>query len=796
MTLFPYTDKNHFQYGYRDLRSRETRWLEPRLRDDEEFVARYGRARSRFQSWREANREAASRILEIANEKNLVPTILSGGGIDSEIVLVAFLEALEKIETAQRPRVDVVSYALSNGGNRHDLEYIAKFREHSKFSGKLSEFDIQFKTHEIDAEAYLESAEFLALADETKIVSPVVICQLHLCEKIFAAEPRALPIIGQGEIHLVREEDLSGAYAPRPWSIVETENLCGLYRFFIGRSLPAIPGFFQFLPEQFESQLRLNPVLHDLISNSRSGKLGTRSSKTEVLAHDYPELETRPKYTGFEKLPELHDRWRATLGARFASSEGKWRLGVWDLARRIRVAKPGIAEAGDWKFAWKKDGDETRSTRGSADDVFATEWMATPSASSFQDAITRYVNSIGDIKLLHDGSLLARAIHRLRPSATHLAPKFSDDAPSLPAKIAKLTLDSQVFDPENLAFLLWKETLRDDVIIPRVHSRIVNAEFDRDLSATLTKPRFAALESEGLALLSQALHASSTTIAQPWSSHTLTQSLIDETESSGWPTLDEPGISNHEPWLKYLEVLLTKLGETAAEKEFGQKAARDFQDYTKKIETALSQCALPESRYLMTSRRVFDKASKASLKNQGPFPSLANSFANHAKLRVVSTARWLHQAQLRVPDLTYGANLFYQHRLEGFVKFDENLRTSLALIQDGEEVAWAHLTAITVPPHGRLRIRGVTVRRDLDKKGFATTLIKEIAQTLKANRPAGFSAIDVYAAPEALKAFRSAGFRDDLSRVTRAEEALDPATGRLIALDRELTPLTFSLGDA
>ena len=132
--------------------------------------------------------------------------------------------------------------------------------------------------------------------------------------------------------------------------------------------------------------------------------------------------------------------------------------------------------------------------------------------------------------------------------------------------------------------------------------------------------------------------------------------------------------------------------------------------------------------------------------------------------------------------------------MPGFSRLDPSTRVSVALLSadSGEEVAWAHVTCLSLPPEGRLRIRGVTTRNDLSRRGHASELLKTIASAFREKKPPGFHSIDVYAAPEVVAAFRNAGFKDDPTRMTRAEEAIDPATGQLIAIDRELTPLTLT----
>ena len=87
------------------------------------------------------------------------------------------------------------------------------------------------------------------------------------------------------------------------------------------------------------------------------------------------------------------------------------------------------------------------------------------------------------------------------------------------------------------------------------------------------------------------------------------------------------------------------------------------------------------------------------------------------------------------------------------------------------------------------------------KFGYKNRTALETRWFGKRESPTGCSAlepstsIDFYAAPEVVGAFRAAGFTDDVKRINRNAEILNPETGKLESVDYELTALTFSLGE-
>lgn len=849
MTLFPYTRANHFQFGYKSSSTFTTRWLDRRRTQQETFVAKYGRAALLQASWPEANTSAATAILTLAQNRALIPVICCSGGLDSEITLYSFFEAWSRFPAGARPSFEIATMDFIDGAgaslNRHDTEYVAKFLK--RFQPK--DFDLKWRRFSLDIEKFCENDEFTALADEAQVISPAVVTQLWLCQKIFGENPQALPVIGQGEMHLVRDVSAENSYAPATWQIVETENLCGLYRFFLGRGLPAVPGFFQYTPEQFETQLRTNPILHQLISNSRYGKLGTRSSKAEILAFDYPELEARPKYTGFEKIEALYEGKRASLLRRPLATEAKWHRSIYDLMSDLRPVAcddgddPAPIKPGDWKFAWGRGGARF-SSRTSPDDIFATEWQdsaffreALQGRKDRPSAVRHFVSNLqsyleshsqrSEILLLHDGGLVARIFACLLarndfagkfrilrpdeiplPSATDLVPVLFALGSSEPELIARSLFAIYASSLSTVKADVRNAVARNTVtqmLIPLLHGRIVNAEYDRELQATLARPRYVWLENELHAVLAAQLRNLKLNALRPWTDEKIARATLEATSSTGWFAADEPGPSNRIVFHAFLEQALEFLEEAENDRKIATDCAVAFTALQQNVAESCRQLACRYPKFQMSAHAVTPSdLSPENADTQAPrSPDIAAAFSASAirvaGLKTVSEDVWLENARVKVPELRLGSNLFFQQQISGFKLLDKNIRAYVALVDADElEQAWAQVTLLNSAPNGKLRIRGVTTRPGSERRGHANALLKKISAHLRdiaSTHLKGITSVDVYAAPEVVKPFRAAGFTDDDTRMTRAEEGVDIQTGNLVALDRELTPLTLRLGD-
>lgn len=793
-----------------------------RERSDEIFVAKYGRCETEIATWRQANVEAACRILRESQARNLRPLILYSGGLDSEIVLFSFLEARKTLEAAglldPNFEIDVVTLRLTPDLNQHDIQYVKKFR------ARLGEFHfpaagLRFLERELDVIAYWASEDFMPLARSTQVVSPILVCQIWLCEKMLGERADYLPIIGQGEIHLVKNtppdyEPGISPYLPSKWSIVETENLCGLYRYFASRNLPAIPGFFQFLPEQFEAQLRTNRVLHELIANQRVGKLGTRSSKPEILALDYPELETRPKYHGFEQIEEEHDRMRKHLGSLMPDCEGHWYQEVFKLYRGLRTLDRAPIEKDDWWAAIGKPGGPFQNRRVDTHDVFATEWKnpnailaAWISADNlgvdqaeklFHEAARSWLEAHSDAVLFHDGSLLARWFTSLARDRQTI------DASTIPRLSAAdvcrdLFLTDLAGDPDlYLQYKVSEAHLKKSEALPLILPRF-SPRLHRE-SIFVSDDSWIWIESEKEArLLASLARDSRTRLVTPWTNETLVKAalgLLSKLRAFGitWSNWLEKAVEKQEAELAQSARLALSRYEAARHRTAGLLALVPHPGLP-----YMNATTVLEPSFLAHGQSDSVQSDSAEF-GDGIFPIrsfLSSSSSENAKFQCVGLVElpiedWLTRATFGTPEFRLGGNLLYRQTLRGKNLLDSNSRVALGLERNGEIVSSALLQILDTKgrkTRGKLRIRCVTTSPGFERQGCARELIEKIVFAAEATLARDFSSIEVWAAPEIVSGFLHAGFVPASDLLEKSEMIHDVANDRLIESDRRLRPL-------
>ncbi len=820
MKLFNYTWNQHFQFGYAKPSlpqvDENVRWLSKRKNPDELFIAKYGRCEIEIPTWREANREAASRILIESHTHGFRPLVLYSGGLDSEIMLLSFLEARKELAEYKdfEPHfpIEIATLRLNSDYNRHDVEYVDKFRHRLADLG-FSDAGLQFHQRELDVISYWKTDEFLSLARKTQIVSPIILCHLWLCEKMLAEKPDYLPIIGQGEIHLVKSTPPGyqagiSPYLPSQWSIVETENLCGLYRYFIEYNLPAIPGFFQFLPEQFEAQLRTNSVMQELIATQRVGKLGTRSSKGEILAIDYPELEPRPKFHGFEKIEQAHDVLRQQLGQKMPECESQWHLDVFQLYRDLRPLAKKPLQKDDWWAALSVPGLEIKNRRVNAQDVYATKFkterglrsawedarlsVLADAGNDFFQTLSKWLADHADAVLFDDGSLLARLF-----KATSTARK-TVDARVIPritgAEVCRdFLLTDLGHDPDlYLQFKacdLFLQSSLNAILLPRFSPRLQCEK------VFLSGDSWIWVESEKEARLLASLkpHCHERLLT-PWTNERLVYSSVRLLR-----TLHEAEIS----WSNYLAekvLFFESRQDPTSESEVAKSRYQAVRNRTVGIMRQVPYSGLP---YMNASTVL--KIGETSLAGEPALgcgllelrrilshPGKEESTLNLEGLIEIPLSEWLTRATLGTPDFRLGGNFAYRQTIHGENLLSSYSRIAVALKKAGTLVCSALLQVVDPncdESRGRLRIRCITTTPGFEKQGFARELIKKIVCASEASVAADFSCIEVWSAPQVVSIFLSAGFRPASDIHQRVELVHDIEQDRLVETDRVLQPL-------
>lgn len=311
--MFEYTKQNHFKFGF-DNKD----WYLNRTSSNQKFVTEYGRAKTDLTSWRQANLKAAKEIYLAARDKKI--WVLYSGGIDSEVCLKSFLEAKVPIEIA------IMKY--EDDSNLHDISYAFNF---------CKKHDLPFKIYNLNISKFWGSEEMYEIVDLCHCVSPQLAACLWLGEQV-----DGVPVIAQGDPYLkkiVPKDYVPGVspYLPSPWHYVESSRLCSLFRYFMFKKKPAVPAFFQYIPEQILSFIKHNGLLQELINNRVVGKLGTRTSKLPMYSEEYPELQERPKLHGFEQFEELHSKYRLELAERFPLEDEDFTIPV---EQMIKLLEP------------------------------------------------------------------------------------------------------------------------------------------------------------------------------------------------------------------------------------------------------------------------------------------------------------------------------------------------------------------------------------------------------------------------------------------------------------------------
>ena len=274
------TRGNHFQWGYNDVP-----WSR-RVRLYDRFFSRYGKVSEEFRqkptTLREETINTARQIAEHCRQINKKPMIFYSGGLDSEVVIAAFLQSGENFSVGHLKYVPEYNY--------HDTMWVYRF---CRANG------LDLKEYEIDPIKFLSSdAAFqTAVDDNARLVQMQLVTYL-----MDTVKDEYYPILGNGEPYLFRDNPNPDEFSR--WIFKELEYMMPWYNHAMNNHIHSCPGFFQWTPEVTVSFL-LDSMMRGLVTNNFRGKVTSRSSKYAIYTKAFPEYELQPrkKYTGYEMLP-------------------------------------------------------------------------------------------------------------------------------------------------------------------------------------------------------------------------------------------------------------------------------------------------------------------------------------------------------------------------------------------------------------------------------------------------------------------------------------------------------------
>lgn len=232
----------------------------------------------------ELERAAASTL---DHYPGLRPSIFFSGGVDSELILRAYLKI------GVNPEVFIVRY--ENDLNIHDISYAVVICDILGVKYNIVDFDLQ-KFYENDAEA---------IADQAQIDTAKMLPHLK-----FSECASGLIIVGDSDTSWIRTD--SDYSKKGTWVIRDYEFDLGLDKYSILHSRTAIHGWWRWTPGLVLSYTQLN-WFKQLTNDEFPGKLGVNSTKMLGFREQFPDLIPRPKYTGFERIQPVIDEFESYL---------------------------------------------------------------------------------------------------------------------------------------------------------------------------------------------------------------------------------------------------------------------------------------------------------------------------------------------------------------------------------------------------------------------------------------------------------------------------------------------------
>lgn len=293
--MLPHTLDNSFVFGY------GAGVFNPLDKSPENALyCRYERCTREPGSFRAECVQTALLIGEHAKKLGRTPYVLLSGGMDSEVAVLAFIEAGVPFKA--------ITFRFKNLLNAHEIVHVERFK---KLGFAHEYFDI-------DILSWYKTPEAAKLFDESQCASFTMVPHMKLMSHVH--ELGGLPVLGNGDVYL--EQDAGR------WKYVELEYMLAWYRHAIKNRILGAIGFFQFTPEITLAMLR-EPKIQAIGENRDpyATKIyeTSRFIKYAIYRKFWPELVNRQKYGGQERVREqFKARSLELLGSRDPYNDKVW----------------------------------------------------------------------------------------------------------------------------------------------------------------------------------------------------------------------------------------------------------------------------------------------------------------------------------------------------------------------------------------------------------------------------------------------------------------------------------------
>ena len=285
--MLPYTLDNNLIYGYCDG------IFNPEQKSSvDSLKCSYARATRSPKTFKEECIITAKILGQEAASLNRIPMIFLSGGLDSEVVVKAFIEADVDFQA--------VTFRFNNNLNQHEINYVEKF---------ANRHDITVRYLDIDIVTWLETTEAKNMFINSYCTYTEMLPHMKLMDLVWD-QWQGMPVLGNGDLYVAR--DINPVWRMQNktanqyiWNYVEYEYILAWFRHSVHRKILGGIGFFQHTPE-ITLSMALDPRIQEVCNNLNPYKMSSRSTKYVIYKHHWPDLEIRPKWNGGELVANLH----------------------------------------------------------------------------------------------------------------------------------------------------------------------------------------------------------------------------------------------------------------------------------------------------------------------------------------------------------------------------------------------------------------------------------------------------------------------------------------------------------
>jgi hypothetical protein len=302
----PYTLDSHFIFGYNNVP-----FAEKTNYQTDKFFCSYSRCSRQPKSFKSECIITAREVEDQARSLDRIPYIFLSGGLDSEVVVKAFIDAGVTFKA--------ISFRFEHSLSLHETVYIDKF---------VSKHNLDHTYYDIDPDWIIsdEGAEYFEQAQCTMSeMLPHMKLIKHVWDNL-----QGLPVLGNGDLYVSKDISKSWLFDRScnkyEWNYIEFEYILAWNRFAVKNNIVGCFNFFMHNPEIVLAMIR-EPAMAKCLNNELEYKMSSRSTKAVVYMRHWPDLEPRLKYHGSEKLGGRCIELNRKYATKFRSTD-KWSIPI------------------------------------------------------------------------------------------------------------------------------------------------------------------------------------------------------------------------------------------------------------------------------------------------------------------------------------------------------------------------------------------------------------------------------------------------------------------------------------